>query len=74
MFLIILLKYFNRVKLDEQKWKNITQESERNLKSLTYKLEELKNKLLLNKFDENWIDVNCFKNIKMNFESMKINR
>ena len=62
--------------MDEQKWKNITQESERNLKSLTLKLGEFKNKLLLNKFDENLIDVNSFKNIKLNFDnqSMTINR
>ena len=56
--------YSKRIKLDEEKWKRIKEESEQKLKSLTEESEKFKNKLLLNNFEENQKHVNCFKSIK----------
>ena len=61
-----------------EKWQSIIEESDQELKNVNNKLDEFKNKLLLNKFDENWIHVNRFKNIKIEtdkiVEPIKINK
>ena len=57
--------YFNRVKLDEEKWKSIIEESGQKLKFINNDLERFKNKVLLDNFDENQMHVDCFKNIKI---------
>ena len=62
--------------MDEDKWKKIIVESFQELKIITEQSEKFKNKLLLNKFDENQAHVNCFKNIKIDimFGPIKINK
>ena len=62
---------FIRIKIDEEEWKSIKEQSEQKLKCLTEESDKFKNKLLLNKFDKNQKRVNCFKSIKVDpiFES-----
>jgi len=68
--------YSYRIKFDEEKWKSIKEKSNKELKSITDELEKFKNKLLLNKYVENLVDVNFFKYIKIDsiFEYVSINR
>ena len=65
-----------RVKLDEEKWKKIIEESKHELKIITEQSEGFKNKLLLNKFEQNQAHINCFKNAKIDIilEPIKINK
>ena len=51
-------------------------ESDKELKSINEESKNFKNKLLLNKLDENQRHVHCFENIKIdiNFKPIKINR
>ena len=71
-----MILYNNRVRLDEEKWNSIILESEQELNRINEDLNTFKNKLLLNKFDENRRRVHCFKSIKIdtNLEYMSINR
>ena len=55
---------------------SLIEESSKKLKTINEKSDELKNKLLLNKYEENRIHVNCFKSVKIDslFEYVLINR
>ena len=55
--------YSYRIKFDEEKWKRIKEESNQQLKCINEEMNKFKDKLLLNKFDENQKHVNWFKSI-----------
>ena len=67
---------FNSIKIDEEELKIIKEESDQELKCLTEESEKFKNKLLLNKFDENRKHVKWFKSIKIDsiFEYTPFNK
>lgn len=56
--------YFYRLKFDQEKWENIIEESSKEITNINKEFDIFKNKLLLNKFDENRERVNWFKSIK----------
>ena len=57
--------FFNRLKVDHDKWEKIIKESSQEIKHINNEFDSLKNKLFLNKFEKNEKHVNWFKGLKI---------
>ena len=65
MVTLLRLCFFNRLKVDHDKWENIIKESSQEIENISDELDSFKNKLLLNQFEKNERHVNWFKSLKI---------
>ena len=71
-----MIFYFIRLKVDQDKWENITEDSSKELKAINKEFDRFKNKLLLNKIEEFEEHVNWFESLKFDsiFEYVSVKR